>query len=345
MNRKIYSFKNDYSEGAHQNIIKALVNTNMIQQAGYGYDEYCQQAKELIAKRLNNKNSEIHFTSGGTQANLVVISSILRPHEAVLSADNGHIFVHETGAIEATGHKVFPVACSDGKLTAKMVREAVDFHASEHMVKIKMVYIANATDMGAVFTKQELVNLRNVCDELGLYLFMDGARLGSAISSSYSDYDLADLARLTDVFYIGGTKNGALIGEAIVINNPNLQECFRYNLKQKGALLAKGRLSGIQFYELFKDNLFFDLAKHANTMATILSEQLSKSGILFKTRPSCNILFPIFPNDLIDKLLDKYDFYVIEKYDENSSIVRLVTSWATPKDIVTQFIDDLNKLL
>ena len=345
MSKIIYSFKNDYSEGAHPNIIKALAETNLVQQNGYGEDDYCKCAKNLIVNQLNSKNSHVHFTSGGTQANLVVISAILRPHECVLSADNGHINVHETGAIEATGHKVYAIPCKDGKITANMVREAVNFHADEHMVKIKMVYISNATDMGAVFTKQELINLRRVCDELGLYLFMDGARLGSALSSSYSDLTLADLAKLTDVFYIGGTKNGALLGEAIVINNNQLQECFRYNLKQKGALLAKGRLLGIQFYELFKNNLFFDLAKHANKMATILSEELNKSGISFKTKPSCNILFAIVPNKLVKELLKKYDFYVIEKYNENRSVVRLVTSWATPETMVRQFVADLNKLL
>ncbi|QOR36781.1 aminotransferase class I/II-fold pyridoxal phosphate-dependent enzyme [Clostridium sp. 'deep sea'] len=345
MSKKLYSFKNDYSEGAHQNIIKALTETNLVQQHGYGEDDYCKSAKNLIAKHLENKNSQIHFTSGGTQANLVVISSILRPYEAVLSADNGHIYVHETGAIEATGHKVYAVDCKDGKITANMVRKAVNFHADEHMVKIKMVYISNATDMGAVFTKQELSDLRKVCDELGLYLFMDGARLGSALSSSYSDLTLADCAKLTDVFYIGGTKNGALLGEAIVINNQCLQEYFRYSLKQKGALLAKGRLLGLQFYELFKNNLFFDLAKHANKMATILSEELSECGITFKTKPSCNIIFAILPNSLVKELLKKYDFYVIEKHNEDSSVVRLVTSWATPESIVKQFIADLNKLL
>ncbi|HEY4540235.1 MAG TPA: aminotransferase class I/II-fold pyridoxal phosphate-dependent enzyme, partial [Faecalibacter sp.] len=240
---KKYSFKNDYSEGAHPAILQRLMETNLQQTIGYGEDEFCDEARAWIKTYLQ-KDSAIHFVSGGTQANLIVISSMLKPHESVIAVESGHIAVHETGAIEATGHKVNTVPTIDGKMTIDEIQNVLNLHTDEHMVKPKMVYISNSTEVGSVYTKAELTAIYDFCQANQLYLFVDGARLGSALTSSKSDLTLEDFANLTDVFYIGGTKNGALIGEAIIINTPQLNEDFRYHIKQKGGMLAKGRLIG-----------------------------------------------------------------------------------------------------
>src|SRR6056297_1019223 len=275
---KKFSFTNDYSEGAHPNILKALEKTNLIQEIGYGEDNFSLEASKLIKSKIGDNSCDIHFVTGGTQANLIVISSILKPHEAVISASTGHINVHEAGAIEATGHKVCVVDTEDGKLIPEQIQHILDIHEDEHMVKPKLVYISNSTEIGTVYTKSELETLYNFCKAKNLYLFMDGARLGSALESPKSDLKIEILPKLVDVFYLGGTKNGALIGEAIVINNDLLKEDFRFYIKQKGALLAKGRLVGIQFLELFKNDLFFKNAKHANDMAFKMSSSLEDLG-------------------------------------------------------------------
>ncbi len=339
-----YNFTNDYSEGAHPNIIKALEKTNLIQQSGYSEDAYTKEAIKSIKKRMNSETSDVHIVSGGTQANLIVISSILRPHEAVVSAATGHINVHEAGAIEATGHKVCTVNTENGKLTAEQVQKVLDIHEDEHMVKPKLVYISNSTEIGTVYTKKELDTLHDFCKAKNLYLYMDGARLGSALTSPESDLEFEDLAIHTDVFYIGGTKNGALLGEAIVINKDELKEDFRFHIKQKGAMLAKGRVLGIQFLELFKDDLFFEIGKHSNAMAFKISSSLKDLGYDFLGEPSSNQIFPILPNSLIDDLLEKYIFYKWSKIDENNSAVRLVTSWATDELVVDRFIEDIKDL-
>lgn len=334
---KKYSFKNDYSEGAHPTILEKLITTNLQQQIGYGEDDYCNEASELIKTEIK-KEAAIHFVSGGTQANLIVISAILKPHESVIAAESGHIAVHETGAIEATGHKINTVSSTDGKLTPSQIQTVLDTHTDEHMVKPKLVYISNSTEIGSVYTKTELENLYNYCQNKNLYLFIDGARLASALTSSKSDVTLEDMANFSDVFYIGGTKNGALLGEAIVINNLTLNEDFRFNIKQKGGMLAKGRLIGIQFVELFTNNLFFQLGKHANNMAEQLAEGLSKKGHAFLTEPSSNQIFPILPNHLIEKLQQDFEFYVWSKIDNENSSIRLVTSWATQEEKVKEFL-------
>ncbi|HBW38604.1 MAG TPA: threonine aldolase, partial [Desulfosporosinus sp.] len=257
----MYSFKNDYSEGAHPRILNSLMESNFEQVEGYGEDGYTQQAVELLKQRIGRNDIDIHLLSGGTQTNLTAISAFLRPHEAVISANTGHILVHETGAIEATGHKVISIEVTNGKLNDSHIKAALDSHTDEHMVKPKLVYISNPTEIGSIYNKAELEQISRFCKENNLYLFMDGARLGSALCSEESNLDLSDLATLVDAFYIGGTKNGALMGEALVICRDSLKEDFRFYMKQKGALLAKGRLLGIQFLELFRDNLYFDLAK------------------------------------------------------------------------------------
>lgn len=335
-----YSFKNDYSEGAHPSILERLITTNLQQQTGYGEDEFCNEAKELIKKELKH-NSAIHFVSGGTQANLIVISSILKPHQSVIAADTGHIAVHETGAIEATGHKVNTVISTDGKLTPIHIQSILDLHTDEHMVKPKLVYISNSTEIGSLYKKNELEHLYNYCQDNNLYLFVDGARLASALTSSKSDITLEDMAKYSDIFYIGGTKNGALLGEAIVINNLQLNEDFRYHIKQKGGMLAKGRLIGIQFAELFTNNLFFELGLHANKMAKKLAEGISKKGFQFLTEPSSNQIFPIFPIELIKNLQKDFEFFTWEKIDEKHAAIRLVTSWATIEEKVDEFLDKI----
>ncbi|MBU3190264.1 aminotransferase class I/II-fold pyridoxal phosphate-dependent enzyme [Clostridium bowmanii] len=337
----MYSFKNDYSEGAHPNILKALMESNMEQTEGYGEDQYSLAAISLLKDRLNCNDVDIHLFCGGTQTNLTVISAFLRPHEAVISANTGHVLVHETGAIEATGHKIISIKVEDGKLKPIHIKMALEEHTDEHMVKPKMVYISNPTEIGSVYKKQELEELSECCRNNNLILYVDGARLGSALCSKGNDIELSDLTKLTDAFYIGGTKNGALLGEALIICKDSLKKDFRYLIKQKGGLLAKGRLIGIQFLELFKDDLFWDLAKHANDMAQLLTKGISDCGYEFLIQSPTNQIFPILTNKTIEKLQEKYAFYIWQKIDENNSSIRLVTSWATKEEAVKSFINDL----
>lgn len=339
----MYSFRNDYSEGAHPRILQALLETNLDQEEGYGEDKYSQQAVELLKERMGHQDIDIHLLPGGTQTNLTALSAFLRPHEAVIAAVTGHILVHETGAIEATGHKIISIATSNGKLTPAHIRGALDEHTDEHMVKPKLVYISNSTELGSIYNRIELEQLSEFCRENNLIFFMDGARLGSALCCEESNLKLSDLARLVDAFYIGGTKNGALLGEALVICRDSLKEDFRFHMKQKGALLAKGRLLGIQFLELFRDNLYFDLAKHANKLAAILRDGISQAGYDFLTYSPSNQLFPILPNQLITELQIKYLFNIMTKVDANHSVIRLVTSWATQEEAVLSFITDLKR--
>jgi threonine aldolase len=341
----MYSFKNDYSEGAHPRILNALIESNYVQEEGYGEDHYCQKAIEQLKQRMGRNDTDIHFLTGGTQANLTALSAFLRPHEAAIAATTGHIATHETGAIEATGHKVITVEAADGKLTPSYIKAVLDTHTDEHMVKPKLVYISNSTEIGSIYTKKELQQLSDVCHENSLILFMDGARLGSALCSAENDLELTDIPALVDAFYIGGTKNGALLGEALVICHESLKEDFRYHIKQKGALLAKGRLLGIQFLELFRDNLFFELAQHANKMADMLRVELSRAQFKFLTHSPSNQIFPILPNSLIKDLEKNYSFLIWEKVDEDHSAIRLVTSWATKEERVLSFVDDLQKAL
>lgn len=339
----MYSFKNDYSEGAHPRIIEALMKTNFEQSEGYGEDNYTIKAITLIKQKIKRDDIDVHLLTGGTQTNLTVISAFLRPHEAAIAANTGHILVHETGAIESTGHKILSVDTSDGKLKPEFVQNILNEHTDEHMVKPRLVYISDSTEIGSIYSKAELEALSKFCTANKLYLYMDGARLGSALCSEENDLELSDIAKLVDAFYIGGTKNGALLGEALVICNNVLKEDFRFHIKQKGALLAKGKLLGVQFLELFKDNLYFDLAVHANSMAKLLTLGISEAGYKFMIKSPSNQVFPVLPNSVINKLKEKYSFIVWKKIDEYNSAIRLVTSWATEKEKVLQFIDDIKK--
>ncbi|UVD79342.1 aminotransferase class I/II-fold pyridoxal phosphate-dependent enzyme [Myroides albus] len=339
----MYSFKNDYAEGCHPKILERLVQTNLTQEHGYGEDSFTLQAKKLLREQTNLPQAEIYFLSGGTQTNLLVISSVLLNHQAVISAQTGHIYANETGAIEATGHKVVPVQTNTGKLTAAAIEQTLkQFSLRPHVVEPKVVYISNSTETGSIYTKSELEELSVCCRHHGIYLFMDGARLGHALTAENNDLTLADVASLVDVFYIGATKNGALLGEAVVFSNATLAEYFDYNLKQKGALLAKGRLIGIQFMELFTDSLYFTLAAHANSMAYRLKEAIGNKGYSFAGDSTTNQLFPILPKKLISVLQRDFDFYIWQEVDEELAVVRLITSWATTQEAVNQFIAVLN---
>lgn len=340
----MYSFKNDYSEGALPAIMELLNKSNCEQTNGYGEDYFCEEAKKKIKDRLQYKACDVHFLVGGTQTNLTVIASALRPYEAVIAADTGHINVHETGAIEASGHKVLTVKGTDGKVTSEAVRKVVLDHEDEHMVKPTMVYISNATEIGTMYLKEELQELYATCKELGLYLFMDGARLGSALMAQNNNITWEDLCSLCDVFYIGGTKNGTLFGEALVIVNEELKKDFRYMIKQRGGLLAKGRLLGIQFLGIFENENFEKAAKHANNMAGKLQNAFIQKKIPLFISTTTNQIFPILTNIQMDILSKKYAFQIWEKLDNEHTAVRFVTSWATKEEAVEECIQDILRL-
>ena len=342
-------FNNDYSEGCHPKILEALTRTNYEQTFGYGEDEYCARAAEKIRALCGREDAAVHFLVGGTQTNMTVIAAALRPHQGVLCAGSGHINTHETGAVEATGHKVLPLPSQDGKIAAGQVREAVVSHRAdasfEHTVQPKMVYISNPTELGTLYTKAELTALRDTCRELGLYLFLDGARLGYGLMAKDNDLTLKDIGDCCDVFYIGGTKVGALFGEAVVITNPALKEDFRYLIKQRGGMLAKGRLLGIQFDTLMTDNLYFDISAHAIALAEKLENTFKKLGVPFLVPVQSNQLFPILPDGVLARLAEAYVFCEQCRVDESHRAVRFCTSWATKEENVQALCRDLEDLL
>jgi len=340
----IHSFKNDYSEMAHPNILNALAAVGNKQFEGYGLDEHSATAALLIQKKIKAPYSDIHFISGGTHANLVLISSALRPHEAVIAAKTGHISVHETGAIEATGHKICIRDGQNGKLTVADIESVLNEHnGDEHMVKPKLVYLSLSTECGTVYSRAELGAITHYCRNNSLYLYIDGARLGNAVNSSACDMKYSDIASLADAFFIGGTKNGALFGEAIVICNEELQQDFRFLLKQRGGMLAKTAAISVQFKELFSGKLYDNLAKHSNTMAKKLAKGIADLGYDFLYPVETNLIIPIFPDEIAEKLHKLYAFYDFQKFDDTTA-VRLLTSWATPESVVERFIADLASL-
>jgi len=339
-----HSFKNDYSELAHPRILEALSAVGNTQFDGYGLDAFSTGAAELIKSKLSAPSAEVHFTGGGTISNLMFISSALRPHEAVIAPESGHIFVHETGAIEATGHKICTVKGVSGKLCADEIEAVVSHHSDEHMVMPRLVYISQATENGAVYKKEELTAISECCRKNGLYLYLDGARIGTAVNSPACDLTYSDIASLVDAFYIGGTKNGALFGEAIVICAEGLKSDFRFLLKQRGAMMAKGAVIGLQFGELFKDGLFDELAKRSNAMAFKMAEGITGLGYSFLYPVETNMIIPVFPDRVASRLHQLYEFHDWEKSGGMTS-VRLVTSWATPENMVDEFLADLESLV
>lgn len=341
-------FQCDYNEGAHPLIIKRLTETNMEQTVGYGEDPHCEEARRLIKQACQSDNADVHFLVGGTQANTTVIAHILRPYQGVLAATSGHINVHETGAIESTGHKVLATPTEDGKLTAKQIDEAMQAHihedGPEHMVQPGMVYLSFPTEIGTIYSHDELKAIRTVCNKYDLPLFVDGARLGYGLCSPECDLTLPQLAQLADVFYIGGTKVGALFGEAVVIMNETLKRDFRYSIKQHGGMLAKGRLLGLQFATLFTGNLYFDIAQHAIDEAMRIKAALQAKGIGFLIDSPTNQQFPIFTDTQIATLSEHFMLSLWQRIDESHTAMRICTSWATKTESTDALIRAIENL-
>ena len=341
-------FHNDYSEGCHEKVMQKLIETNLEQTPGYGTDDYCLSAAKKIQSACRREDVDVHFLVGGTQANLTVIDAALRPHQGALCAVSGHINVHETGAVEATGHKVLPLPSDDAKVTAAQIAAAVKAHREdasfEHTVQPKMVYISNPSELGTLYSLKELEELSAVCRQNGLYLFLDGARMGYGLAATGYDVTLADIARLCDVFYIGGTKVGALFGEAVVIGNPALKEDFRYLIKQHGAMLAKGRLLGVQFDALFTDNLYFDISVHAVKMADKIRDCFDSLGVSYLVEGITNQIFPILSDELLAELAKDFMFTEMERVSDTHRCVRFCTSWATKEENVQALCERLKLL-
>lgn len=341
-------FESDYAEGAHPRVLELMERSNLEQTPGYGDDPYCEKAAGIIRWLCGAESAGVHFLVGGTQANATVIASVLRPIQGVLCAQTGHINVHETGAVEAAGHKVLALPGEDGKITAAQVREAYDAHwddaTHEHMVQPGMVYISFPTENGTLYTKEELTALSRVCRERGLPLYLDGARLGYGLAAAENDLTLEDIARLCDVFYIGGTKVGALFGEAVVVPDDRLKRDFRYYVKQHGAMLAKGRLLGIQFLALLEDGLYFEISAHADRLAGKIRAAFLEKGIPFLFDSPTNQQFPVLPDAALEKLSKRYAYSVWRRVDAEHTAVRFCTSWATKEEDVDRLLGDIRSL-
>ncbi len=338
----------DYGEGAHPTILNRLAETNMCQTVGYGEDEFCASARRLISAKCGVDVSGIHFLVGGTQTNATVIASVLKPYQGVVCADCGHVNVHETGAIEHSGHKVLALPSVDSKITAEQIDRCFYDHYNdcnhEHMVQPGMVYISLPTELGMLYTKSELLAIRDVCRKWEAPLYVDGARLGYGLSSVECDIKIEDLSDIADVFYIGGTKQGALFGEALVICNPALRKNFRYFIKQNGGMLAKGRLLGIQFETLFTDDLYFKLSSSAVSKALKIREAFKAAGVPLLVRSPTNQQFPILTQAALDRLGEKFGFEYWQNMGDGLSAVRFCTSWATTDEAVAALIRAISEL-
>ena len=331
-------FDSDYLEGCLPEILQRLGETNLEQSVGYGEDAHCTAAREKIRAAVGQPDADVHFLVGGTQTNVTVISSLLKPYQGVVCAESGHINVHETGAVEHSGHKVMALPATAGKITAAQVEEAFASHRDdanhEHMVQPGMVHISFPTEMGTLYSKDELTAISAVCRRWQRPLFVDGARLGYGLASPLCDLSLPELAALVDVFYIGGTKQGALFGEAVVFCNPALAHEFRYHIKQNGGMLAKGRLLGIQFETLFTDGLYLKAARHAIDEAFRLRDGLRAKGYRFLCDSPTNQQFPILEDAQIEALRAEFGFEFWQRIDATHSAVRFCTSWATRPEAV-----------
>ena len=339
-------FDCDYVEGAHPAILEALARTNMEQTAGYGEDAHCERARALIRAACQAPEAAVHFLVGGTQANMTVIAAILRPHQGVLCAATGHINVHETGAVESSGHKVLGLPHKDGKITAAQVAEYVENHyadsAFEHIVQPGMVYISHPTEFGTLYSLEELTALSEVCRRYQLPLFLDGARLGYGLA--VGDVTLPDLARLCDVFYIGGTKCGALLGEAVVIAAPALQKDFRYHIKQRGGMLAKGRLLGIQFEALFTDDLYQRITAGAVSDALRVRAALQSRGVQMYIDSPTNQQFPILTEAQRAWLERDFALSHWQKLEDGRHVMRICTSWATKPENLEKLLSAIGTM-
>ena len=338
-------FNCDYCEGAHQRILDKLVETNMEQTPGYGNDHFCAEAAQMIRDLCKAPEAAVHFLTGGTQANLTVIAAALRPHQGVLCSEAGHIAVHEAGAVEATGHKVLGLSAPDGKITAQQVKQAYVDHINDEsydqIVQPGLVYISQSTELGTTYSKAELEEMYRVCKECGLYLYVDGARLAYALGAEGMDVDFEVLAANCDVFYIGGTKVGALFGEAVVILNDALKKDFRYIMRQEGGLVAKGRLLGIQFSELLRDGFYIETGRRADRLADEIRKACEDRGYPFLVPNNTHQIFPVIPDAVLESWKDKYAFAYQCRVDESHSAVRFCTSWATRPEDVKALADDI----
>ena len=345
----MYLFHNDYNEICHPAVLDKMQKNIGMQMPGYGEDDVCKNAADLIRKACGNESLAVHFLVGGTQANLIVISSALRPHQAALGAQSAHINVHETGAVEATGHKVLALPSENGKITAQQIQQTMQAHQSdearEHTAQPKLVYISNPTELGTIYSLHELEGISAMCKAYNLYLFVDGARLGYGLAAAGNDVTFKDLARLADVFYIGGTKVGAAFGEAVVISNPILAEDFRYIIKQRGAMLAKGWLLGLQFEALFEDDLYMQISEHADRMADRIRSTLQKLKCPLLIDGITNQIFPILPDAVLDQLKQNFTFTEQERVDAEHRAVRFCTSWATKDEAVDALCAELENVL
>lgn len=341
-------WNNDYNRGAHPAILQALIDTNDTAYGGYGLDEWCDKAKIEIKKYLHNDTADINFLLGGTQANYTVIAAALRPYQGIIAADTSHIHSHETGAVENTGHKIHVLPNVDGKLTAAAIAaEAENYHISnipEHITQPKMVFLSFPSEYGTIYSKQELMDIRRVCDDYKLYLYIDGARLGYGLGSEQCDVTIADIAAIADAFYIGGTKCGALFGEAVVLLNDDLKDHFRNYMKQNGAMLAKGWLLGLQFYTLFKDGLYFDITAHANKTALRIKDAFAAKGIPFVFESCTNQQFVRLTQEQMDKIGKNHIYEYEGKIDEKYHAIRFCTSWSTKDDDVDILLRDISSL-
>ena len=348
MAEDLLAFSSDYMEGAHPNILKRLNETNMFHTAGYGSDEFSESARNLIKKACSCPKAQVHFLIGGTQTNAVAIDCLLKKWQGVIAADTGHVAVHEAGAIEYTGHKVLPIKSQNGKITAEGLEHFIsDFYADgnwEHMVEPGVVYISQPTELGTLYSLKELTDISKICRKRKIPLYLDGARLAYALGAKKNDVSLKDIAKLTDAFYIGGTKCGTLFGEALVIPDPNLIPHLITQIKQHGALLAKGRITGIQFEELFKSDLYFQLGKEAVSYADRIRKSLVESGFKLYFENPTNQVFFIIENSKLKALGYKVMYGFWEKYDEEHTVIRFATSWATRKEDVDSLIEVIKSI-
>lgn len=339
------SFRSDYSLGAHPKVMQALMDTNFEHTDGYCLDRFSDECTELIRRWIGKPNADVHYFVGGTPCNTTTISAGLRPYEGVITPSTGHIYVHETGSVESTGHRQFAMPTEDGKLRQKDIETALMHHEDEHTSIPKMVYITQPAENGSVYTKAELTALSECCRKHNLTFYIDGARLGTALTWPTNDVTIQEIADLCDAFYIGGTKIGALFGEALVLVHPEkFDEHFRYMIKRQGALLAKGRLIPVQLKALFEggeDSLYFELSRYENELAVKLEKGIKEAGYEFWVPHQTNQLFVIMKNEQIAELEKDFFFYTWCPYDENRSVIRLVISWGTTEEDVEALINAL----
>lgn len=339
-------FLSDYSQGAHPKVLDALIKTNEEHTDGYALDPHSEHAAQMIKDLIGRQDCEVYMMVGGTPTNIITIASALKPWEAVVAPRTGHIYRHECGGVEAAGHKIIPMDGENGKLTPALIEKAWLEYEDDHTVVPKMAYISNTTELGTVYTKAELEALSKCCKEHDMYLYMDGARLGAALVSDEADYTIKDIAQLVDAFYIGGTKNGALMGEAVIIFDETINDHYRWMIKQNCGMLAKGRLIGVQFEALLEggeNSVYFEIAAHENKMAKKLREGIAALGYSFSGTSTTNQIFPIFPTPMVRELEKDFFFLDWEGYDDNHRVIRLVTSWGTKESEIDAFLETLKK--